>query len=105
MEYNALKCSHGNFCNYNDYSRGDNMMQVNIREAKADLSRLIRLIENKREDEIMVSKNGKPVAKIVPVNDTPVSKRIGIAKGKLLVPKDFDKGNEEIIEMMTGGNL
>ncbi len=105
MEQKIIKCSYRNHGDYGDYIRGDGMINVNIREAKADLSKLIRLIESKREDEIMVSKNGKPVAKIVPVQDTPVSNRIGIAKGKILVPKDFDRGNEEIMRLMTGGDL
>ena len=34
-----------------------------------------------------------------------ISDRIGIAKGKILVPKDFDRGNEEIMRLMTGGDL
>ncbi len=80
------------------------MLQVNILEAKTDFSRLIRLLESKREDCIMVARNGKPVAKITLYNDTPVSKRIGIAKGKFNVHGDFDASNQEIADMLTGGN-
>ena len=80
-------------------------MQVNIFEAKTDFSHLVRLIESRREDSITVARNGKPVAKIVPIDAPPVSKRIGVAKGKFIVPDDFDAGNEEIAAMMTGGDL
>jgi len=80
-------------------------MQVGIFEAKTDFSRLIRLVESKREESITVARNGRPVAKIVPYDNAPVSKRIGVAKGKFEVPDDFDAGNEEIAAMLMGGEL
>ena len=52
-------------------------MQVNILEAKTELSKLIRLIETGKEDQIIIARYGKPVAKMTVYNDTPVSKRIG----------------------------
>lgn len=78
------------------------MKQVNILEAKTDFSKLIRLIETGKEDRIIVSRYGKPVAKIVIYDETPVSNRIGIAKGKLNSPDDLDKYNPEIEEMFEG---
>ena len=81
------------------------MMQVNILEAKTDFSRLIRLLETKKEDFITVARNGKPVARITPINETLVSKRIGVAKGKFNVQGDFDAENGEIADMLTGGAL
>ena len=81
------------------------MMQVNILEAKTDFSKLIRLLESKREDCITVARNGKPVAKITLVHETPVSKRIGVAKGKFSVKGDFDESNREIADMLMGGTL
>lgn len=80
-------------------------MQVNILEAKTDFSRLIRLLESRREDCITVARNGKPVAKITLINETPVSKRIGVAKGKFCVHGAFDADNAEITELLTGGSL
>ena len=81
------------------------MMQVNILEAKTDFSKLIRLLETKKEDYITVARNGKPVAKITLINETPVSRRIGVAKGKFNIKDDFDADNKEIAEMMMGGSL
>ena len=80
-------------------------MQVNVFEAKTDFSKLIRLIESGREEFITVARNGRPVVKMIPVESTPVSKRIGIAKGKFEVPEDFDAGNDEIAAMLMGGDL
>ena len=71
-------------------------MQVNILEAKMNLSNLVKLVETRKEDHIIIARNGKPIAKIVLYNDSPVSKRIGIAKGKLKSPDDLDRHNEEI---------
>ena len=81
------------------------MMQVNILEAKTDFSKLIRLLETRKEDFITVARNGKPVVKITLINETPVSKRIGVAKGKFTVNGNFDAENEAIADMMTGGAL
>ena len=80
-------------------------MQVNVNKAKTEFSKLIRLIESRREESIIVARNGKPVVKIVPIDSAPVSKRIGIAKGAFTVPDDFDADNEEIAAMLTGGSL
>lgn len=77
-------------------------MQVNILEAKTNLSNLVRLIETGKEEHIIIARYGKPVVKMVPCNDTPVTKRIGIAKGKLKSPDDLDKYNDEIAEMFGG---
>ena len=81
------------------------MLQVNILEAKTDLSRLIRLLESKREDSITVARNGKPVVRMTLIQQTPVSKRIGAGKGKFTVRGDFDADNGEIADLLTGGRL
>lgn len=81
------------------------MLQVSVREAKADLSKLIRLVENKREDEVQIARNGRPIVKIVLIQPVPASKRIGIAEGKFLVPDDLDAGSEEIAASLMGGDL
>ena len=70
-----------NLAKYMD-SRGQGM-QVNIFDAKTDLSKLIKKLENKEEDSITIARNGKPVAKLIPYADSTAGKRIGIAKGKL----------------------
>lgn len=78
------------------------MLQVNILEAKTDLSRLIKLIESGKEDNIIIARYGKPVVKMSIYNDSPISNRIGIAKGKFEVPVDLDKDNSELEELFRG---
>jgi antitoxin (DNA-binding transcriptional repressor) of toxin-antitoxin stability system len=85
-----------------DQVHGGADMQVNILEAKTNLSNLVRLVETGREECIIIARYGKPVAKIVLYNDVPVSKRIGVAKGKLKSPDNLDQYNDEIAEMFEG---
>ena len=80
------------------------MMQVSVREAKTGLSKLIRLVESEKEDEVQITRNGRPVVKIVLLRPTPASKRIGVAEGKFIVPEDLDAGSDEIIESLMGGD-
>ncbi|MBQ3860479.1 MAG: toxin-antitoxin system, antitoxin component, PHD family protein [Clostridia bacterium] len=81
------------------------MIQVNILQAKTDFSRLIRLLETKKEDAITVARNGKPVVKITLIEEVPVSKRIGAGKGRFTVRGDFDADNGEIADLLSGGSL
>ncbi len=78
-------------------------MQVNILEAKTNLSSMVRMLETGKEDRIIIARYGKPVVKMVPYNDVPVSKRIGVAKGKLKSPKDLDQYNDEVAALFGGG--
>ena len=75
-------------------------MQVNILEAKTNLSQLVKLIETGQEDSIIIARYGKPVAKLVLYNDVPADRRIGIAKGKLKSPADLNQYNDEITAML-----
>jgi len=80
------------------------MRQVNIHEAKTHLSRLAD--EAGAGETIILAKAGKPVAKIVPLEDKPTEKKpreLGFLKGKFNVPDDFDTMfQEEIIAMFEG---
>ncbi|MBQ4514508.1 MAG: hypothetical protein II969_16060 [Anaerolineaceae bacterium] len=80
-------------------------MQVNEMQAKTEFIELIRLLESKREDCIIVARDGRPVVKIVLLDDNPVSRRIGIAKGKFRAPEDFDANNDEAAAMLMEGTL
>jgi antitoxin (DNA-binding transcriptional repressor) of toxin-antitoxin stability system len=77
-------------------------MQVNTLEAKTNLSNLVRLIETGKEDMIIIARYVKPIVKMTAYQEKPVSKRIGVAKGKLKTPKDLDKHNDEIAALFGG---
>jgi prevent-host-death family protein len=79
------------------------MPVVNMLEAKSNLSRLVEAVESGAESEIIIARNGKPAAKLVPLTARPTGPRIGIAKGRFTVPDDIDTDNEAI-EKLFGGN-
>ena len=53
-------------------------MQVSILQAKTDFSKLVRILESKQEDAVIISRYGKPIVQITLYKDVPVSKRIGV---------------------------
>jgi prevent-host-death family protein len=63
-------------------------MEVNIHEAKTHLSKLLEKVA--LGEEIVIAKAGKPVAKLVPLDDQPKRRVLGSAKGKFTVPDDFN---------------
>ena len=75
------------------------MCQMNVLEAKTNFSKIICMLENREEDEVIVARHGKPVVKVTLIPDVDVSRRIGIAEGKLVYPDDFDEMNDEIAKM------
>jgi prevent-host-death family protein len=70
---------------------------INMLEAKTSLSKLVRAIETGEETEIVIARNGQPAAKLVPIGKRKV--RLGLAKGKFVMPDDFDAVNDEIAKM------
>jgi prevent-host-death family protein len=56
--------------------------QVNMLEAKTNLSKLVEAVESGKETEIVLARNGKPVARLVPIGKVDTSKRLGIAEGQ-----------------------
>lgn len=79
------------------------MMKVNMLEAKTNLTKLVKLLESKEEDEILICRNNEPVARILRY-ERPKNKRIGIAKGKHkpLDLEEFNSMNEEIAKEFYG---
>ncbi len=66
-------------------------MKINICDVKTNLSKIIQSLTDGDETEIIIFKNGKPVAKMVPFYQK-TDKRLGIAKEEL---KDFNLTQEE----------
>ena len=64
------------------------MTTVNIHEAKTHLSRLVD--EVAAGAEIIITKAGKPMARLAPISAPIRKKRLGLLKGKIKVPDDFN---------------
>jgi prevent-host-death family protein len=61
---------------------------VNVHEAKTHLSRLLEDVA--AGAEVVIAKAGKPVARLVPVEAGPRPKRLGLLRGRIKVPADFN---------------
>jgi prevent-host-death family protein len=64
------------------------MTTLNIHAAKTHLSRLIEDVAE--GEEIVIAKAGRPVARLVPIGKAPGKRKLGILKGRLRVPGNFD---------------
>lgn len=78
------------------------MQTVNMLEAKSNLSRLVAAIESGEEREIVLARNGRPVARLVPVLAQGQVIRLGGAKGLFEVQGDIDAHNDEIAALFGG---
>lgn len=78
------------------------MHTVNMLQAKTSLSRLVEAIELGQEHEIVIARNGRPVARLVPMDLPPVGQRIGLAKGLFEIPADIDAHNDEVARLFVG---
>jgi len=77
-------------------------MQVSVYAAKTQLSRL--LDRATRGEEIVITRHGKPVARIVPVDRRRTPRKLGALRGKIRVTADFDAPlPEEVLALFEGG--
>ncbi len=77
--------------------------RVNMHEAKSTLSRLVEAIELGSELEIIIARNGRPVARILPI-EAPrnTQRRIGVAEGHFKVPDHIDQHNDQVEKLFLG---
>lgn len=64
------------------------MLTVNIHQAKTHLSGLLTRVA--AGEEVVISKAGKPVARLVPFDDQPKKRTGGRDRGSFSIPDDFD---------------
>jgi len=80
------------------------MIVVNISEMKSSLSRLVAAIETGRETDIVIARNGRPVARLVPIDAAPDASRLGLLAGQYppMTLEEFDAENERIAALVSG---
>ena len=71
------------------------MRSVNITSTKAHLSALLKKVEEENE-EIIIERAGKPIAKILKYRPTKHFNRLGMFKNKITVSNNFDEWPEDI---------
>lgn len=78
------------------------METINMLQAKSSLSRLVDDLEQGRAKEYVIARNGKPAARLVPLDAAPSGQRIGVAKGRFKLPVSIDTNNEEVAKLFQG---
>ena len=74
-----------------------------MHEAKSNLSRLVAALESGAEAEVVIARDGKPVARLTAIESPPRKLiRFGVAKGKYRLPDDFDRDNDLIAALFEG---
>ena len=64
------------------------METVNIYDAKTRLSQLVDMVV--AGEDVVVSRNGKPLVRITRLESARRPIRFGVLKGKVKIPRDFD---------------
>ena len=73
---------------------------VNVYEAKTQLSRLIdRAMAG---EDVVISRAGKPMVRLVPVPQRPARRVPGSARGQIRIAADFDDLPEELAAAFRG---
>lgn len=77
------------------------MEQMNIHEAKANLSRLVD--QAAAGAEIVIAKVGKPLAKLVPYESPKPKRTPGLYRGKIKIARDFDAPQpDDLLDLFEG---
>ena len=75
------------------------MRQVNMLEAKTDLSKLVKTLESGEEDVICIARSGTPIVQMTLIHPKKETERIGVARGKFVIPDDFQRWDEEVVDL------
>ena len=73
---------------------------INIHEAKTHLSRIID--EVAAGAEVIIAKAGEPMARLSPIAATPRRKKLGLLRGRIKVPDDFNAPLADLIADFEG---
>ena len=78
------------------------MIEVNVHRAKTSLSQLLQRVE--AGEEVVISRDGVPVARLVRVERTAGGRRtLGADRGLFTVPEDFNAPlPEDLLAAFTG---
>ena len=75
-------------------------MQVNMHEAKSQLSRLGELVW--QGEEVVIAKAGKPYLVLSPYRAPTGKRKLGLLKDKIWMAPDFDETDQDVIDAFEG---
>jgi prevent-host-death family protein len=72
------------------------MRTYNVHEAKTHLSRILADVE--RGEEVLIARNGQPIARVSPVKpgERKVRRVLGLGRGTVWFSPDYDQADAEI---------
>jgi prevent-host-death family protein len=73
----------------------------NVHEAKTNLSRLLQQVAD--GEEVIIAKDGDPVARLVPMPKQSGVRQLGFAQGQVWMSDDFNETPEEFKEYVEDG--
>lgn len=76
------------------------MQIINIHQAKTNLSKLIE--KALVGEDVIIAKAGKPVAKLTAYKEPLKLRKLGLLKGKIKVPDNFNDEDKEINKLFYG---
>lgn len=76
------------------------MRTVNMHEAKTHLSQLVEKAAG--GEPFVIAKAGRPMVKVIPLEEMTTPQRLGFMAGQIRVPDDFDRMGEDAILAMFG---
>lgn len=75
--------------------------QVNIYDAKTNLSKLLERVE--AGEEIVIARNGRPIARLVPERRRREPRKPGGWEGRIWMSEDFDAPDPELEDLFYNG--
>ncbi|WP_329229703.1 type II toxin-antitoxin system prevent-host-death family antitoxin [Streptomyces sp. NBC_01460] len=72
--------------------------QYNVHEAETHFSRILQQVET--GEEVVNSRAGEPIAKVVPLRSTVNRTDYGTLRGQIHIPEDFDELPDDIAEAL-----
>ncbi|CAN7302825.1 type II toxin-antitoxin system prevent-host-death family antitoxin [Pararhizobium sp. LjRoot235] len=79
------------------------MTTVNMLEAKTRLSQLVSAVEDGTENEIIIARDGKPAARLVPIVKEKALRRLGLLEGQFpdMSLEDFNALDEDVVKLFS----
>lgn len=79
------------------------MTTVNMLDAKTRLSQLVSAVEDGTESEIIIARDGKPAARLVPIIKEKGLRRLGLLEGQFpdMSLEDFNALDEDVAKLFS----
>jgi antitoxin (DNA-binding transcriptional repressor) of toxin-antitoxin stability system len=72
-------------------------------EARTHRSRLVEAIESGAAQEVLIARNGRPVARLTGLQANRPARRLGVARGPFNLPEAIAAANAEITALFEQG--